>query len=187
MWSYGPSFEYGFDADTVYSDTVDEEPSFEDDSSGSRVLTADPQAGVHPQGQARQLHRVIRRLRMAGFSRATDGVDDVEDGASEYAFDNDNGFSTDEDPQEDEPQRSEQLATQSSGETPPMSPIIPTAVPVHLAVAWLADESTAAPAHATAQAQRRRITPVAVQPPTPATAQSEERDGDSNVKSGGTA
>jgi hypothetical protein len=122
---------------------------------------------------------------MAGFSRATDGVDDVEDGASEYAFDNDNGFSTDEDPQDEEPQRSEQLATQSSGETPPMSPIIPTAVPVHLAVAWLADESTAAPVHTTAQVQRRRITPVAVQPP--ATAQSEERDGDSNDKNGGTA
>ena len=187
MWSYGPSFEYGFDADTIYSDTEDEEPSFEDDSSGSRALTADPQAGVHPQGQARQLHRVIRRLRMAGFSRATDGVDDVEDGASQYAFDNDNGFSTDEDPQDEEPQRSEQLATQSSDETPPMSPIIPTAVPVHLAVAWLASESTAAPVPATAPAQRRRITPVAVQPPTPATAESEERDGDSNVKGGGTA
>ena len=77
MWGYGPSFEDGFEGDTVYSTSFDGNTN--DDStegSGSRVLSDDSRALAYPIGPARRLLGVIQRLEGAGFQQAADGDDE---------------------------------------------------------------------------------------------------------------
>jgi hypothetical protein len=80
MWAYGPSFAYGFDASTVYS-TSSSEPSFDSDSTTSRVLSPDPLASAQPLGARGRLLAVHQRLRAAGFTHG-------EDAYPEYGFSN---------------------------------------------------------------------------------------------------
>jgi hypothetical protein len=84
MWSYGPSFAYGFDASTVYS-TSSSEPSFGSDSTTSRAtsraLSPDPLASAQPVGARGRLLAVHQRLRALGFTHG-------EDAYPEYGFSN---------------------------------------------------------------------------------------------------
>ena len=87
MWSYGPSFWDGFDGDTVYSTSSEEEQQDgSEDSVGSVALSPDSQAAVQPLGSRRRVRDVVSRLRRAGFQPPTDGVDDTEDPNPEDGF-----------------------------------------------------------------------------------------------------
>lgn len=61
MWSYGPSFDLGFDTDTDYSDVSSEELS-DDDSLNSRALSPDSRALRTPRGGRLRLLDATQRL-----------------------------------------------------------------------------------------------------------------------------
>ena len=135
MWSYGPSFQYGFDASTVYS-TSSEEPD-DNSSGGSRALSPDPLASSRPRGARHRLRTARRRLRAAGFTH-------YEDAFPEYAFSNASPVTSDG-------------SSISIGRHSSQSPVRCSQRPItHAAVA------ATPPPVAREQAPRRRIVPTRV-------------------------
>ena len=90
MWSYGPSFDLGFDTDTDYSDASSEELS-DDDSLNSRALSPDPLALRSPRGGRLRLLDATQRLQAVGFPPNRDGYDNESgDACPEWAINSSN-------------------------------------------------------------------------------------------------
>lgn len=129
MWAYGPNFERGFGDHSFNSSSGGEELSFESEGTdGSRALSPDSRAAEQPLGPGRRLRTVVQRLRMAGFKRPTDGVDDVEDAWPEWGFDNEGSFTEDESTV-DEQQPLSPLTNTGPAQREPRRRIAPTRVP----------------------------------------------------------